>query len=100
MRNIRQTSTYKKDLKALVKNTLFRKNAKVYEKYIEMIRTGQPLPREADDHFLAKTSPKHYQGCKEFHVAPNLCVIYRLTDEEVQLIRIGRHNDLELTEDI
>jgi mRNA interferase YafQ len=100
MRNVRITPTFKKDIKSLAKNTLFKKNANTFEEYVERLRTGQPLPEKAKHHPLAKHSPKKLKGCGDFHVTPDLCVLYRMTDDELQLLRIGKHNQLELTENI
>ena len=100
MREVKITPTFKRDMKSLQKNIIFRKNASTFEAYVELLRTGKPLPEKANHHALAKQSPKHLKGCGDFHVAPDLCVIYRMTDNELQLIRIGKHNQLELTENI
>ena len=100
MRNIRITTPFKKDIKRLEKTPLFRKNANTFEDYVERLRTGQALPEKASHHTLAKHSPKKLKGCGDFHVAPDLCVLYRITDDELQLLRIGKHNQLELTENV
>lgn len=100
MREVKITPTFKRDMKGLEKNILYRKNADKFKTYVELLRTGQDLPANADHHALAKHSPKQLKGCGDFHVAPDLCVIYRMTDDELQLIRIGKHNQLGLTEDI
>jgi mRNA-degrading endonuclease YafQ of YafQ-DinJ toxin-antitoxin module len=31
-------------------------------------------------------------------VAPDICVVYRMKEDTVELVRIGQHNDLGLTE--
>lgn len=49
---------------------------------------------------MSKTSPKHYQGCRDFHYKSNICVIYRVKPDVVDMIRIGSHQDLELTENL
>jgi addiction module RelE/StbE family toxin len=100
MREVKITPTFKRDMKSLQKNILFRKNASIFEKYVELLRTGQSLPEKANHHPLAKQSPKHLKGCGDFHITPDLCVIYRMTADELQLIRIGKHNQLELTENV
>ncbi len=100
MREVKITSAFKRDMKSLQKNILYRKNASTFEEYVELLRTGKALPPSADHHPLAKHSPKHLKGCGDFHVAPNLCVLYRMTADELLLVRIGSHNQLELTENI
>lgn len=100
MRNVRITTSFKKDIKSLEKNVLFRKNASTFEKYVELLQKGLTLPEKAKHHPLSRCSPKKFKGCSDFHVTPDLCVLYRITDDELQLLRIGKHNQLELTENI
>ena len=68
------------------------------DRLILNICKGIPLDAKYRDHDLAKHSPKEYQGCREFHYKPNICVIYKRTDDLVKLLRIGPHNKLDLTE--
>ena len=98
MRNTVVTPRFKKDLKLLVKTNKFKKYADKLEDYINKLCTNEPLPPAAADKPMAKHSEREYQGCREFHAAPDTVVIYRLTDTEVYLIRIGQHNNLKLVE--
>ncbi len=100
MRKVIITPKFKKDLKLAQKTPKFKKYAFKFENYVEKLRKGETLPVEADDHLLAKHSPKKYSSCREFKAAPDVCVIYRMTDDSIELIRIGQHNNLELTENI
>ncbi len=59
-------------------------------KYITLLTEGKPLPPEARDHELIGI----WQGFREFHLGGDLLVIYRQTEEEVVLVRIGTHNQL------
>lgn len=99
MRNVVITPRFKKDLKLAQKTPRFKKYAFKFEEYVEKLRTGEALPPEAKNHLLAKHS-KDYQGCYDFHVAPDVCVVYKMTDDSIELIRIGQHNNLGLTENI
>lgn len=98
MRNVRITTRFKKDFDLVKKSNKFKKYSAKFESYVETLRIGEKLPPEAKNHPMAKHSPKEYLGCWDFHVAPDVCVLYRLTDEELQLVRIGQHNTLGLTE--
>lgn len=100
MRNVVITTKFKKDIKSIQKGPKFKKYAGKFEKYVEMLRKGEKLPEESRDKPMAKHSEKEYRGCREFHAAPDVVVIYRMTDDSVELVRIGQHNHLELTEDI
>jgi addiction module RelE/StbE family toxin len=98
MRNVVVTSKFKKDFKLVQKTAKFKKCATKFESYVEALRTGVSLPASADDHQLAKQSPKEYSRCREFKAAPDLCIVYRMTSDTLELIRIGQHNNLGLTE--
>lgn len=100
MRNVVISGRFKKDIKLLSKTQKFKKYALKLENYINMLCAGITLPEEAKNHPLAKHSPKEYFGCYDFHLAPDICVIYRLTANSVELIRIGQHNNLGLTENL
>ena len=68
------------------------------QKIIDDICEGKPLDKRYDDHPMVKTSPKHYQGYRIFHYKGNICVIYKIHSDTVELLRIGNHSDLGLTE--
>ena len=73
-------------------------NIKELSKILNDIASGVPLDKSYRDHSMVKTSPKHYQGCRDFHYKANICVIYKITDTIIELLRIGSHQDLGLTE--
>ena len=98
MRNVASTTKFNRDFKRAVKTVVFKKNKAKFDEYINMLRSGEKLPPESKNHPMSKASPKEYQGCWDFHVAPDICVIYRMKEDTVELVRIGQHNDLELTE--
>ncbi|WP_457756298.1 type II toxin-antitoxin system YafQ family toxin [Thermodesulfatator indicus] len=59
-------------------------------KYLTLLVEGKPLPPEAKDHELLGV----WQGFREFHLGGDLLVIYRQTQDEIVLARIGTHNQL------
>lgn len=95
-RKIELTKPYMKEMVSQIKNGKINKSD--LDELIEKIAVGTPLDSKYRDHDLAKHSPKEYQGCREFHYKPNICVIYKRTDDLVKLLRIGPHNKLGLTE--
>ena len=96
MRKIELSPRFKKDLKLVGKYPNFKKYK--LSDYINMVAAGESLPDNARDHKMSKHSPQEYQGTRNFHIAPDICVIYRMDDTAVYLLRIGKHNDLNLTE--
>ena len=96
MRDILYTNAFKKDLK-LVKSYREFKPDRLKE-YITLIAEGNNLPENAKNHKLSKSSPEKYRGLYDFHVAPDICVVYKLDKDTLTLVRIGKHNNLGLTE--
>ena len=96
MRNIDFSSSFKKDLKKVIKYPEY--NQKKFNEYASLLANGQPLPANTKDHPLAKHSPAEYKGFRDYHLAPDIVVIYELNEDSVIFRRIGKHNNLGLTE--
>lgn len=97
-RKINPSKQYSKDLAKLLKQQ--KVNINILNSILNDICNGIPLDPKYRDHPMSKTSPKHYQGCRDFHYKSNICVIYRVKPDVVDMIRIGSHQDLELTENL
>lgn len=98
MRALRATNAYKKDLKKVSQYPNF--DIKLLNEYTNKILRGEKLPESVHDHKLSKSSPKKYQGLRDFHLAPNICVLYRIEESTVIFVRIGSHSYLGLTESL
>jgi len=96
MKTILYSKLYSKDLASLIKSG--KVNTKELDRLIDMLARGDKLDPKYRDHQLSKCSPKPYQGCRDFHYKPNICVVYRLTSDSIELLRIGSHQKLQLTE--
>ena len=61
-------------------------------KVIEMLQKQEHLPPEKKDHILHG----NYKGYRECHVRPDLLLIYKIKDKELELVlfRTGTHSDL------
>lgn len=55
-----------------------------------LLLNNQPLPDKYRDHTLSGD----LQGFRECHVKPDLLLIYKLSDELLELARLGSHSDL------
>lgn len=98
MKNLRELivkNNYKKQLKEVSKYPDY--NEELLKKYVQMLRNNEKLPEKAKDHKLSKHSPGIYSGCRDFHLAPDIVVVYRLTSDALELVAIGKHNKLQLT---
>jgi mRNA interferase YafQ len=58
--------------------------------YLAALIQDKPLPHEAHDHELEG----EWKGFREFHISGDLLIIYRRTDDVVNLIRMGSHAQL------
>lgn len=96
MRTIDTTNQFKKDLKTVRKYPKF--DADLLGKLLTMLANGEKLDAKYRDHKLVKQSPNGLNTCRNFHLAPNIVVIYKLTPDVVEVLRIGSHNDLGMTE--
>jgi len=65
-----------------------------------LLVNNEQLPKSAHNHPLSKSSPKKYKGLWDFHIAPDICVLYENNNDSIVLTRIGKHNNLGLTEDL
>jgi len=96
MLNIKQTHKYKKDIQKVSKYKNFDKNK--LNNILKLILENKPLPENIKDHKLKGYSKN--KEIREFHLGPDIVVIYENTPDSIILIRIGKHNTLELTEKI
>lgn len=60
------------------------------KKVAQALCEGHPLPDRHKDHRLTGWTPP----VRECHVRPDVLLICRLTDEAVELVRLGSHSDL------
>ena len=98
MRNLKATNAFKKDMRIVSQYKSF--DPEFFDKCLNNLKNNESLPNRCKDHKLSKTSPKKYQGFRDFHIAPDICVLYEIRSNDVILQRIGKHNNLQLTEDM
>lgn len=92
MRTINRTSQFKKDYKrerrgrhGLILGDLLRA-------VLGLLIEGEPLPTRYQDHPLTGNWGDH----RDCHLRPDLVLIYRLTDDTVDLVRLGSHSELSI----
>ncbi len=95
MKDIYFKRSFNSQLKDVKKYPEF--NQKQLDEYILMLQRGEKLPEKTRDHKLAAHSRSEYQGCRDFHLTPDIVVIYRLNKNDVEIVAIGKHNKLKLT---
>ena len=94
MREILYTNSFKKDLKKVRSYKIFK--ADKLKSFVNKLANGEELPASANNHKMASNS--HFKGIYNFHLAPDIAVLYKIDDSSVSLLRIGKHNNLGLTE--
>lgn len=84
---IRQSSRFRRDVKRLR-----RQGAELskLETVIKMLVAQESLPERYRDHALTG----NWRGYRDCHIQPDWLLIYRVTDNELQLARTGSHANL------
>ena len=91
MRSIKRSTTFKKDYKRVKANPKHAKNLNAQlSSLLQMLVQDKPLPDTYRDHDLIG----NWKGFRECHLKPDLLLIYRQLDDELQLARLGSHNEL------
>lgn len=83
------TSAFKRDLKRSKKRG---KDILHIQTVIKQLATGKSLPPRYKDHLLTG----NWKGRRECHIEPDWLLIYRIDDEDQEIIleRTGSHADL------
>lgn len=89
MRKISYTNQFKRDYKLVVKRGY---DVKKLEAILNLLMNDIGLPQNNRDHQLINS--KEYNNVRECHISPDWLLIYRETEDEIQLIRTGTHSDL------
>ena len=87
MKEIYQTSQFKKDLKRIKKRGKEIEKLKVV---INKLVENEPLEEKYRDHALSN----NWAGSRDCHIEPDWVLIYRSEEETLFLERTGSHSDL------
>jgi mRNA interferase YafQ len=87
MRTIEATGRFKREYARRIRGTEL---ADELDALLGALAGFQELPARYRDH------PLHgeWQGCRDFHLWPDLVVIYRRTQTRIVLYRVGSHAEL------
>lgn len=88
---IQRTKSFVKDYKLAVKRGC---NISKLKKVIELLASGESLPKEYRDHALVNS--REYKDVRECHIEPDWLLVYRITEDVLvlTLLRTGTHSDL------
>lgn len=87
MRNIFQTSQFKKDFKGIKSRG---KDLEKLKSVVKVILAGEPMEERHHDHPLSGK----WTGSRDCHVEPDWVLIYRIDGDCLYLERTGSHSDL------
>ncbi len=87
MLNPVRSSQFKKDLKKARRQG---KDLNVLQAVVIALASEQPLEDRCRDHELTG----NWRGYRECHVNPDWLLIYKVTDDELRLARVGSHSEL------
>ncbi len=85
--SIFRTTSFKKAYKKL---SLF--DQELVLDIVAKLANGETLEEKYKDHFLLG----NFKGCRECHIKPDLLLIYRINNDEVELalLEVGKHSKL------
>ena len=97
--DVTRSMKFKKALKKVSRYKNF--NLNELDTIVSALQKREQLDRKYDDHKVARTSFPEIQGMRILHIRPNICLIYKVLDDEkvIYLYDIGSHQDTGLTED-
>ena len=87
MKSVSQTNQFLKDIKRIQKRG---KDLAKIKQIVNLLASGQKLPAQYKDHSLIG----NWKGARDCHVEPDWVLIYRLSENELNLVRTGTHSDL------
>ena len=87
MRTLHRSSRFKTDFKKAGLNA--KDQNKLKEILIKLVQ-GQELDARLKDHPLSG----NWKGYRELHFKPDLLLVYKITEEEVQLARLSSHSNI------
>jgi len=89
-RSIVYTKKFNNDLKKVSKYNNF--DADLFNSLINRLATGDVLDDKYRDHKM--TNKKLYSGANNFHLTPDILVLYKMSYDELKLVRIGSHSSI------
>jgi mRNA interferase YafQ len=87
MLTLKTTKRFKKDLKRVAKQG---KNIDDLHYVVDLLQAGKPLDAGFFDHSLTAD----WKGHRECHLEPDWLLIYRIKNNELVLVRTGRHAEM------
>jgi mRNA interferase YafQ len=84
---LRQSTSFRRDAKRLLRQNV---DLSRLETVVETLVSQQSLSEQYRDHPLAG----NWKGYRECHIQPDWLLVYRVTGDELHLVRTGSHAEL------
>ncbi|WP_219030400.1 type II toxin-antitoxin system YafQ family toxin [Helicobacter pylori] len=88
MLEIELKKKFTKDLKKHILNQKI--ELEIFDLVVENLRNQIPLDKRFKDHALVG----EYKGCREYHIKPDVLLVYRIQNNVLTLVRLGSHSEL------
>lgn len=88
MREIVSTAAFRKDFKRLARSS--QHDLELLKQAITILAEGTTPPEKYRDHPLGS----NWLGYRECHIRPDWLLIYKLTADDLTLVRTGSHSEL------
>lgn len=93
MLKLAYSNKFKKDYNKVKRNLAFEDMSLLFEVILKL-RNKEKLEEKFVDHKL--NDSKDYKECRDCHIKPDLVLIYRISEETLQLVRLNTHSELGL----
>ncbi|MDP8162077.1 type II toxin-antitoxin system YafQ family toxin [Pasteurella skyensis] len=89
MKNISITKQFKRDAKKYYLSLL----TPSWTEVLSCLLNDKPLPEKYKDHKLTG----NLKDLRDCHIKPDLVLLYRLCESEIELIRLGSHSEIGIS---
>ncbi len=87
MLNVIVSAKFRRDIRICAKRGY---DLSLLESVVNTLRIPEPLPPRNRDHILSG----NWKGYQECHILPDWLLIYRISENDLYLVRTGTHSDL------
>lgn len=87
MLKLNTSARFKRDFRLCIKRGY---DLELLQSVVDTLRIPAPLPEKNKDHTLSG----NWSGHRECHILPDWLLIYKISGDELYLVRTGSHTDL------
>ena len=95
MKTVTFGNNFKKSMKKVRSYNNYKQ--KELDDALRILAEGGKLPENMHDHEMVKQSREELRGTRVFHLRPDIAVVYKNSKDTIEVLDIGKHNNLRLT---